>query len=330
MVKITDVAKEAGVSPSTVSHVLNGNRPISQKTKNKVLAVIDRLGYQPNTNASALKSKHSGIIGFFASDITELFVTDIIRGVERVTGKRGQNLLFASGVEFGYDLKKALIFLKRRNIDGIIVSYGITQTLKKINLEDIDLPIVTINRDISEGITCVLPDNFNGGYTAAKHLISKGARKLAIIAGPKDRYASIERVEGFMKGVSDSGENPSDVLVEYGKFDFLSGYECAGVVLKDTRRINGLFCANDYMAAGAIDYARRTGIAIPEDLKVIGFDNREFAKFWPTPISTFSQPLESMGRRSAELLLKLIHEEEIPENKIYMKSTFIERKSSSI
>jgi len=330
MVKITDVAREAGVSPSTVSHVLNGNRPISQKTKDHVLAVIDRLGYQPNTNASALKSKHSGIIGFFASDITELFVTNIIRGVEKVTGKRGQYLLFASGVEFGYDLKKALIFLKRRNIDGIIVSYGITQALKKINLEDIDLPIVTINRDISEGITCVLPDNFNGGYTAAKHLISKGAKKLAIIAGPKDRYASIERVEGFLKGLSDAGQNPSDILIKYGEFNFLSGYKSASELLKGSRRIDGLFCANDYMAAGAIDFARRTGIDIPEDLKVIGFDNREFSEFWPTPISTFSQPLEAMGKKSAELLLDLIHEKDIPENKIYMKSTLIERKSSSI
>ena len=330
MVKITDVAREAGVSPSTVSHVLNGNRPISQKTKNNVLAVIDRLGYQPNTNASALKSKHSGIIGFFASDITELFVTNIIRGVEKVTGERSQHLLFASGVEFGYDLKKALIFLKRRNIDGIIVSYGISQSHQPINLNDIDLPLVTINRDISEGITCVLPDNFNGGYTAAKHLIAKGSKKLGMIAGPKNRYASIERLEGFLKGVSDSGGDPSDIIIRYGEFDFKSGYNCALSILKDSRTIDGLFCANDYMAAGAIDYARRHSIDIPEELKVIGFDNREFAEFWPTPISTFSQPLEAMGKRSAELLLDLIHEKEIPENKIYMKSTLIERKSSSV
>ena len=328
MVKITDVAKAAGVSPSTVSHALNGNRPISQKTKDRVLAVVDRLGYQPNTKARALKSKHSGIIGFFASDITELFVTQIIRGVEKITGAQGLHLLFASGVEFDYDLHKALLFLQRRNIDGIIVSYEISHKHGIVDLQDIDLPIVTINRDISESITSVMPDDFNGGYTAALHLIGKGARKLAVIAGPKDRFASNERLEGFKKGVSDSGLKPDNVRVFFGDFYFSSGYDCAEKLLHAYPDINGLFCANDHMAAGAIDYARRHHIDVPEKLKVIGYDNREFSEFWPTPISTFSQPLQAMGETSAELLLSLIHEKTIPENKILMKSSLIQRHSS--
>jgi len=328
MVKITDVAREAGVSPSTVSHVLNGNRPISQKTKDRVLAVIERLGYQPNTNARALKSKHSGIIGFFASDITELFVTQIIRGVEKITGEKGLHLLFASGVEFDYDLHKALLFLQRRNIDGIIVSYEISHKHGTVDLQDIDLPIVTINRDISDSITSVMPDDFNGGYTAAQHLMGKGARKLAVIAGPKDRFASVERLEGFRKGVSDSGLQSEDIPVFYGNFDFHSGYNCADKLLHAYPNIDGLFCANDHMAAGAIDYARRHHIDVPEQLKVIGYDNREFSEFWPTPISTFSQPLQAMGETSAELLLRLIHEKAIPENKVLMKSSLIQRRSS--
>lgn len=328
MVKITDVAKEAGVSPSTVSHVLNGNRPISQKTKDHVMAVIDRLGYQKNANASALKSKYSGIIGFFASDITELFVTRIIKGVENITRERGIHLVFASSAEFGYDLDKTLTFLKKRNIDGIIISYGITQNTEETELNSLHLPMVTINRNISKSITSVLPDNFDGGYSAARHLIERGAVHLAMIAGPKNRMASQRRRDGFLEGIKDSELLSYQPLVVYGEFDFKSGYRLAGEILENDPSVDGIFCANDYMAAGAIDYARRHGIEIPEQLKVIGFDNREFSEFWPTPITTFSQPLESMGEKSAELLMDLIHRKGIAREKIYMKSTLIERKST--
>ena len=328
MVKITDVAKEAGVSSSTVSHVLSGNRPISQITREHVLKVIERLGYEPNTNARALKSKHSGIIGFFASNITDLFTNHIIRGVEKVSGKQGQHLLFASGIEFDFDLHKALLFLQRRNIDGIIVSYEITKQYEDIDLSDINIPIVTINQNVSDSIISILANNFKGGYDAASHLIAKGVKRPAVIAGPEDRIASRERLEGFLNGLKSRGIEPEKIPVLYGDFEFLSGYKCAEKLLKAGNNIDGIFCLNDYMAAGAIDCARSKNIDIPEKLKVIGYDNRDFSEFWPTPISTFSQPHEEMGKKSAELLMELIHEKEIRETNYYMDSLFIERQSS--
>ena len=215
----------------------------------------------------------------------------------------GQHLLFASGVEFDYDLHKALLFLQRRNIDGIIVSYEITQKFESMDLKGIKLPVVTINRTLSERVPSVLPDNFDGGRTAALHLVSRGVRYPAAIAGPRDRLASIERLEGFLQGLEDSGIRRDGVPVRFGPFSFDSGFALAGDILNANPAVDGLFCGNDYIAAGAIDCVRRKKIDIPETIKVVGFDDRDFASFWPTPISTFSQPLEEMGEASARLLL---------------------------
>ena len=328
MIKITDVAREAGVSPSTVSHVLSGNRPISQKTRDKVLEVIDRLGYEPNTNARALKSKYSGIIGFFASDITELFVNKIIRGVEKVTGEKGQHLLFASGVEFDFDLHKALQFLQRRNIDGIIVSYEITRKFEPLDLKDIKLPIVTINRNLSDSIPSVLPDNFEGGRTAASHLLAQGTRHPAVVAGPRDRRASVERLEGFLEGIRERGRTVEGIPVSYSRFNFESGFSAARELFASHPETDAVFCGNDYIAAGVIDYARRHKIDVPERVRVIGYDDRDFASFWPTPISTFSQPLELMGETSARLLHDLIREKGDAPARTLLKSDLIVRHSS--
>lgn len=329
MVRITDVAKAAGVSPSTVSHVLNGKRPISEKTKAKVFKAIDTLGYTPNPNAQALKSNHTGIIGFFASDITELFVTQIIRGVEKISRERNTVLLFASGVEFNYDVQEAVKFLRRRRIDGLIISYGISQRFSLDVLRNLDIPMVTINTRLTNHFPAVLPDNFDGGYRAAEHLFHQEVRYPAIIAGPKDRIASTERIEGFLAFVREKGipfKEPQQIY--FGDFSAFSGEHGFQELLHRIPSIDGIFCANDYMAAGALNAALKSGIAVPENIKIIGFDNREFASFWPISITSFAQPLTDMGRTSAQILFDLIEGKKPDTFEIKLKSTLIKRNST--
>ncbi len=329
MVRITDVAKAAGVSPSTVSHVLNGKRPISQATKAKVFQAIEELGYSPNPNAQALKSSRTGIVGFFASDITELFVTQIIRGVEKITREKNTVLLFASGVEFNYDVREAVRFLRKRRIDGLIISYGISQRYSIDSLKHLDVPMVTINTRLTNHFPAVLPDNFDGGYRAASHLIEQGARSLAVIAGPSDRIASTERIEGFLAAVREAGipfKEPQQIY--YGDFSAYSGELGLLELLGRIPTIDGVFCANDYMAAGALNATFKAGIKVPETTKILGFDNREFSSFWPIPISSFAQPLTDMGRTSAQILFDLIEGNEPESYEIKLKSTLIKRNST--
>lgn len=329
MVKITDVAKEAGVSPSTVSHVLNGNRPISKRTKERVLDTIAKLGYIPNSSARTLKSSRSGIIGFYASDITESFVNRVIRGVEKELNAKGETLLFCSGSEFDHDLFTALRFLIQKGIDGLIVCYETTQKDTIPDLpDDIKVPLVFINRDLSPLYPSIIPDDVTAGKHAADHLFEQGVRAPIIIAGPEGRPASIHRVEGFFDQWQVlTLQSRNEISLFYGDFSFESGV--AGVkAIFDPEKTDGIFCCNDYIAAGAIEELRRQFIDVPEKVKVLGFDNREFSKFWPVPISTFEPPLEEMGEMSACSILDVLNKAPKQEKRQFCHSSLIKREST--
>lgn len=306
MAKITDVALKAGVSPSTVSHVLNGKRPISQATRERVLAAIDELGYMPNLNARALKSSRTGIIGFFAADITEVFVNEIIRGVESVCVPAGDHLLLVSGAEFENDLHRALSFLRSRSVDGIIVSYGISQEYGDPGFSSADLPVITINRVLNRSTPSIMPDNRQGGADAAAHLAERGCKRTVIIGGPENRLASTQRIDGFRRRAEELKLELAAVL--HVDFSDRGGGRAMEQLLDEGVCFDGLFCANDFIAAGAMTVAERRGLRIPKELKVIGFDDRDFAQFWPTPITTFRQPLFEMGQTSARYLRASLEE----------------------
>jgi LacI family transcriptional regulator len=326
--KITDVATAAGVSPATVSYVLSGNRPISKRTREKVLKIVKELKYTPNPNAQALKLQKSKTIGLLASDFKEVSVSQIILSVEQVACQNGYHIFFTSGLEFNYEMKDALTFLMRRKLDGLIVLFGVTSNMPEGGIESIDIPLVSINRPISDKYACILPDNRDGGFRAAKHLMEAGCSRLALIAGPGTRFSSEERVEGFKRAVGERGIELKEEFIYYGDFNYESGKLGLESLIRKNRDIDGLFCTNDMMAAGAINAASEMGILIPNKLKVIGYDNRNFSSIWPIPISTFTAPFEEMGKASADILFSMIEKETRDFNTIYVKSTLISRRST--
>jgi len=329
MVTIIEVAKAAGVSPSTVSHVLNGKRPISEATKRRVHDTIKRLGYVPNPNAQALRSTSSGIIAFYASDITELFSTLIIQGAEKICKDNNYYMIFASGVEFHDDFVEAIHFLKKRRIDGLIISFGIRKKIQIKLPKTLGFPVVSINARISEGIPSIQPDDYSGGREAARYLLQRGATNLAVIGGPVSRLASEERIQGFVDEiVNNSIPFDRDKMIFHGDFSFESGKIGFETLLQQNKSIDALFCANDFMAAGAITAAQNHNISIPKQLRIVGFDNREFDSFWPIPITTFSLPLVEMGEQGASTLMELMQgKTPEPFHKV-IPSTLIPRTSS--
>lgn len=329
MVTIHDVAKAAGVANSTVSHALSGKRPISRETKEKIRKAIEELGYEPNPIARALRSSSTGVIGFFAYDIKEVFTTKIIQGVEKIARERDAYLLFSSGIEFKHPIEDAVDFLRKRRVDGIIIAHGVRQAVESEVFASLETPIVTVNTCIKGTVPSVQPDDFEGGRKAAFHLLERGGKVPAIVAGPEGRLASEERISGFLEALREKGVPfASEKQLVHGDFSAESGTACLKQLLDTMPDIDAVFCANDYMAAGAINHAMKRGLSIPEELKVVGFDDREFGAFWPIPITTFALPLAEMGEVSAEMLFQCIGGQ-IPEPlHLTIPSRIIVRRSS--
>ncbi|MDR2802821.1 MAG: LacI family transcriptional regulator [Treponema sp.] len=292
---ILDVAKLARVSPSTVTHALNGKRPVSRETRDRIVSAINTLGYIPSHSASHLRKGTSGIIGCYALDITEAFASKIVKGIEQGLVGSDLSMLFVSGVEFGNDFLKAFQFLLRHNIDGLLLCHHIPTMLQSVGtLKNAGLPVISINMEL-DGIKSIFPDNLNGGIIAADHLYASGMRCPAMICGPETRISSRLRFAGFKKRIDELGLNFPYSRFIYGDYSYEHGYNAAFQLVEGESNIDGICCANDYIAAGAINRLTAMGYKIPEDIRIIGYDNRDFSEFWPIPISTFEHPLEEMG-----------------------------------
>ncbi len=328
MVKITDVAKLAGVSPSTVSHVLNGKRPISEPTRQRVLQAIEELNYIPNANARAMKSGLSGIIGFIATDITELFSNRIIQGVESVIVPSGFHLLFVSGTEFKTNLGDTMAFMNSRKLDGAIIAQSITQDHRNLEFVPPEFPLITVNFDFGPHLPRIILDNYKGGWEAAEHFARKGFSRAGLIMGPSNRIASNDRQTGFLEGAKNFGLTIPQRNFIHVPFDFQGGVKGMEELLDEVGNVDAVFCANDYIAVGAIQTAISRGLRVPEDIGVIGFDNRDFSEFWPTTITSFDQPLYEMGKIAAQYLEdKILNHHEIPIQTV-LSSRLIEREST--
>ena len=328
MVTIMDVALKAGVSASTVSQVLNGNRPTSQKAREIVLKVIEELGYIPNPNARALKSEKKGAIVFLAGNITEPYWGHIIHGVEKVSRKEKSSVTFAAGSRFNYDIHAAVSYLHYRRVDGIIISTEFTGEEPLEKELPTDIPIVSINRILQDNIHSILPDNYQGGRTAAEHLLEQGCRKPNIILGPPDSFMSEERKRGFLDRLSESGITIPRSLLAGGDFTPQTGEQRIKQLVEQDAETDGVFCTDDFIAAGALNQLERLGIRVPGDVRIIGYGNRDFSSFWPTPITSFAQPLDEMGRLGARFLFELINRERENGGILRVESRLIPRKSS--
>lgn len=328
VVTIIDVAKKAGVAPATVSHALNGKRPVNELTKKRIIKAINDLGYVPSWNASRMKSGRSGIIGCLAVDITETFTNEIIKGIELGLAGGEYSLLIVSAVEFNGDLNKAYNFLKAHNVDGAIFCYHISKGVGNlINNIDPFCPMVSINMQW-KGMTSIVTDHFSGGAQAAEHLISCGVKEFAAICGPGDRISAINRFKGFEERLKNYSYDLNEQNVLFGEYSFDHGYDSTKKLFSKNKSIDGIFCENDYIAAGAISAAYDLGISVPDDIKILGYDDRDFSKFWRPPISTFSIPLGQMGLMGIYKLKDLINDKNKKEEIMTLQAKLIPRKST--
>ncbi len=325
-----DVAEHAGVSATTVSHVLNETRPVSDKLRRRVLAAIDELGYQPNALARSLRRKQTHTIGIIVPDSANPFFAEVARGVEDTSFEQDYSVVLCNSDD---DLDKERLYanvLAKKQVDGILfLSTG--KSPEHIQaLQARGMPLVIVDQEVP-GVTVdsVLIDNAWGGWLATHHLVELGHRRIGCITGPSNITPSAHRITGYLKAVRESGIPVDETLIVKGDFQHESGYLVARQLLAMNDPPTAIFACNDLMAVGAISAALELGRQVPADLSIVGFDDVRLASFANPPLTTIVQPKYEMGMLATTMLLERIHERDMPARQVVLETSLLIRQSTA-
>ena len=299
-----EVAEQAGVSVTTVSHVINNSRPVNPETKTRVEQAMQVLGYQPNVLARSLRRGKSQTIGVILPDNANPYFAEVVRGIEDTSFSNGYSVMLCNSDN---DLEKEHLYtnvLIEKQVDGIIfVAAGLSEENIN-NLQKRGVPSVLVDRQVpGVEIDSVFADNQAGGFLAVNHLVALGHTAIACITGPRGVRSSSERIAGYRQALEAAGIHPDPGWVVEGDFQVQSGYAGAEQLLKLDNTPSAIFACNDLMAIGAYRFAREKQLRIPQDISIIGFDDIRLAEFTNPPLTTIRQSKAKMGAQAAELLL---------------------------
>lgn len=332
-ITIKDIARELGISPSTVSRALKDHPDISQETKRLVNELATRYNYKPNIIALSLRSQRSNVIGVVIPELVHFFFSSVISGIEEVANKHGYSVMISqSGEDFNREVAACDVFLNSI-IDGMIVSVS-----KETNdyshfkrFEDEGIPIVFFDRIIEEiHSDRVIIDDFDGAYQAAEHLIIQGRRKIVHFSGPQNRLIGQNRLNGYLKAMRDNGVVIDEKLIIHCD-TFQSALVETQKLIDSGVKFDSIFTVNDFTAAGVIKILTRNGIKIPQDVSVVGFGDDQTSMMVEPTLTTVSQPGYEMGKKAMEQLIRRITQtrQEPPATEI-LKTQLIVRESSKI
>lgn len=306
-INIKDVAKKAGVSTATVSRVLGDFPGVRDKTRKKVLKAVSELNYEINAVARSLRQKKTNSIGIIVGNVLSQFYSVIAKSVEDTANKFGYHTILCNGDENPEKELEYLKVLKSNRVDGIILVPTGKNSEYVQRLIDSRTKVVLLDRLI-EGVDCdaVLVDNTNGAYKVVKHLINQGYRKIGIVDGYLDRTTGAERLRGYLQAIKEAGITKDDSLIKIGNFKKESGKRLTRELLKQSNRPEAIFTTNIDMSMGALIVIKEMGLAIPEDIGIVCFDDSDWALILEPPITVIRQPVYQLGSTAAELLIKKI------------------------
>lgn len=311
---IKEVAQRAHVSIATVSNVINNTRPVSAPLRQRVLQAIDELGYVADPMASQLKKRRARTIGLITTRITSVFYPYVIDGINQVLDQNGYDLVLHDTRD---DTEREINCIRRltqARVSGIILDTSHDKhdeayflSLSALSHRGYPMPVVSLELDLTRyGLDSVFADGTEGGDLAAQHLLDCGCRQLAHIAGPLHGSLAQDRLLGFRRALLRNSLTLPDRRVVAGDFSQASGYRAACRLLEQTGPdgLDGIFAANDQMAAGACHALREKGLAIPRDIRLVGYDNTFIASIVRPSLTTIDVPKTEMGRLAASCLIE--------------------------
>lgn len=305
MATIKDVAKLAGVSVSTVSRVLNASGYVEKTTEERVMAAIKQLSYKPSQIARGLVSKKTKTFGLVLPDISNPFFPEVARGAEDQASLHGYNIMLCNS---DWDIQKEKMYLNillEKCVDGIIlVGSRLGDDYLNEVVPTLDTPVVLLDRTSALEVHSLSTNNILGGYLATKHLIEQGYQTIAHISGPQQSRSAQQRLTGYCKALAEYNLPYDMVLVTEGDYRIKGGAEGMQRLLRLNTVPDAVFCANDLMAIGALEFLNDAGIKVPEQMALVGYDGIHLSKYVHPKLTTVCQPTYEMGKKAVQVILE--------------------------
>lgn len=328
MPTIKDVAKLAGVAPSTVSHYFTGNARVKPETCRRIEKAIDQLQYRPNLVARSLRLQHTQTIGLIVPDIANPFFAEIVQAIGHASQQMGYALLLAdSGNDSGRE-RNLLESMFEQHIDGLLyIHAGHDNSDHTTALHNPPKPVVFVDRDVS-GQPSVATDNYAGGRLAARHLVGLGHRRIGIIAGDRHVRNVQQRLEGFQFELEQHNIKINGKHVITGTQSFETGLDIQ-LLMISPEPPTAIFATNDIIAVGAWHKLNDMGLRVPDDVSLIGYDDIFMSQWTIPPLTTIRQDKRELGRQSVAALIRAIQTKDLAVATIHIPPTLIIRNSTA-
>ncbi|WP_301098568.1 HTH-type transcriptional repressor PurR [Otariodibacter sp.] len=307
MATIKDVAKLAGVSTTTVSHVINKTRFVSEDTVQSVWDAVAALNYSPSAVARSLKINTTKSIGMIITTNEAPYFAEIVLAVEEYCYQKGYSLFLCNTQNQVEKIQNHLDMLVAKRVDGILVMCSEYSESSLSLFNGTNTPMVVMDWGPNDGKSDrIIDHSFEGGYMATRYLIENGHRDIAVIAGNLFKTISKNRFEGFVKAMTESGLLIRDEWIHETDFEPEAGYEIMNRLLKQEKLPTAVVCACDTIALGAISAITEKGLSVPEDISLVGYDNIHNSRFYAPPLTTIHQSKTRLGHMALDLLLERI------------------------
>lgn len=331
-VNIKDVAHKAGVAVSTVSRVINNHSDVKEETKKHVLKVIKELNYIPNNSARNLKRTSTNSIGIFVLGEYNPFFGEIVATLESEISKHGYTAVVHFHQNENDSIEAAAQFILEKKLMGLLHLGGLVTKDKEYYLEGLNVPMVFISGFVEDGVnrnlfSSVTIDNFKATNNVMDFLIDSGHKKIAMIISEKDgKCTSLKRYETYVSYLNSRGIGFDPKIVESGDFSIESGYRSMMSILSNKLEVTAVFAVNDLMAIGAIKAIFDSGLSVPGDISVVGFDGLEIGHYYNPSLTTVKQPSVEFGKISSQLLFDKIENDKDVKH-VVLNTEFVIRQS---
>ena len=334
-ITIKDVAKQAGVSHSTVSRALHGSPLISDETVERVRQIAIDMGYFPSAAARSLKTNRSLALGVIVSAIDDPFFSEILQGIEEIAQESGYSMLMAASQRDSEREQAIVQDMRERHVDGLIICSASFSVEQRRKLLDYGIPIVMINNQAAEEYRySIYHDDVDGSRQVTRHLIELGHRRIAYLGNSLSGRTTLDRLAGLRQEMESAGTTiPDEYIFEVPGGNPEDGFNASKHFLDLPQPPTALICFNDMLAIGVLKGLQANGLHVPEDLSVVGFDNIVFSAYTNPPLTTLDQPKRYIGMEAARLILGLLDPvagKEVPDQEIQkLKGSLLVRHSTS-